>query len=174
MGDRVRILVAALALAGAALPATGQQISRAEVVQALLAFTAEDIEGESWTHADLRGRIVLLDFWATWCAPCLAELPHLKRARERYGDDFEVVGISLDTRSRRDLLSWLARQEVDWPQIHADRGFDDRLAVTFGIDRLPTNLLLDRHGRLRALNVRGERLFVEIERLLAEEAGGNR
>lgn len=148
---------------------SAQQRGRAELYLALLELRAEDLDGTTWTHERLQGRIMLVDFWATWCAPCLVELPFLKRARSRYGDDFEVLGISLDTGSRRALVSWLNRQGVDWPQVHQDRGYDDRIPRAFGIDRLPTNLLLDRHGRLRALNVRGSQLFDEIDRLLEEE-----
>ena len=164
------LLAITLALATAAPTAAAwQEPTRAEIFRALLELRAEDLDGRLWTHERLKGRIVLVDFWATWCAPCLAELPHLKRARALYGDDFEVLGVSLDTLDRRALVSWLSRQAVTWPQVHERGGFDDEIPASFGIDRLPTNFLLDRHGRLRALNVRGERLFVEIERLLRED-----
>lgn len=147
----------------------GQSASRADRYRALLELRVEDLEGRVWTHERLQGRITLVDFWATWCTPCLAELPFLKRATQRYGDDFQIIGISLDTIDRHALTGWLGRQEVDWPQIHQRQGYEDRLPVAFAVDRLPTNLLLDRNGRLRALDVRREQLFVEIDRLLAEE-----
>ena len=163
------ILVSTLALLGTTgVAGAGQQANRAERYRALLELRATDLDGRTWTHDRLQGRIVLVDFWATWCPPCLRELPYLKEARERYGDRFEVVGVSLDTFSRRQLRSWLDRHSIDWPQIHATGGYDDPLALSFGIDRLPTNLLLDRHGRLRAVDVRREQLFVEVDRLLAE------
>ncbi len=154
-------LTLAVSSAGAQAPARND----ARVVRALLALDAEDLSGATWTHANLRGRITLVDFWATWCAPCLRELPFLKRARELYGDEFEVLGVSLDTFSRRELRSWMARQGVEWPQIHASGGYDDELSIAFGIDRLPTNFLLDQAGRLRAVDVRGRDLFIEIEKL---------
>lgn len=137
----------------------------AAVEHALLELQAEDLDGRLWTHADLRGRITLVDFWATWCGPCVRELPFLKRARELYDDEFQILGISLDTFSRGELRAWMAREGVLWPQIHARRGFHDELARAFGIDRLPTNFLLDQEGRVRAMDVRGRDLFIEIEKL---------
>jgi hypothetical protein len=101
----------------------------------------------------------------------LRELPHLKRARakSKYGDGFRVLGISLDRMARQDLNSWLRRHGVEWPQIHAEGGDEDAIALQFGIDRLRTNLLLNRHGRVRALDVRGNDLFVQVDALLAED-----
>ncbi len=163
---RTGLLAVLLALTAlAAPPVAAQSKSSAEVVRALLALHEEDLGGRLWTHAELRGRITLIDFWATWCASSRREMPFLQRARELYGAEFEVIGISLDKSSRRELRAWMRREGMDWPQIHADGGFDDRLAEAFGVDRLPLNFLLDQRGRLRAMNVRGERLFVEIENL---------
>jgi len=169
--------LAALCLALAALPvcvsiassALAQSQSRprndAAVARALLALQAEDLDGKLWTHADLRGRITLVDFWATWCAPCRRELPFLKRARELYGAEFQILGISFDTFSRRELRDWMAQEGVEWPQIHARRSFRGDLASAFRIDRLPTNFLLDQDGHVRTVNVRGRDLFIEIEKL---------
>jgi thiol-disulfide isomerase/thioredoxin len=159
-------IVTLLLLATPPRPAAAQSRSKAEVVRALLALQETDLDGRSWTHAGLRGRITLVDFWATWCAPCRRELPFLKEARERYGDDFQILGVSLDKFSRGELQAWMAREGVDWPQLHARGSYDDPLSRSFGVDRLPLNFLLDASGRLRVVNVRGEQLFVEIENLL--------
>jgi len=158
-------LAAALVCISTASSATAQSQNDAVVARALLALQAEDLDGQLWTHADLRGRITLVDFWATWCAPCRRELPFLKRARELYGAEFQILGISFDTFSRRELRDWMAREGVKWAQIHARRSFRDDLARAFRIDRLPTNFLLDQTGRVRAMNVRGRDLFIEIEKL---------
>ena len=166
----IAAVLLALLLAATSSESLGQQVSRADLYRSLLELRVTDLGGRTWTHERLQGRIVLIDFWATWCAPCLRELPYLQEARERYGDRFEVPGINLDTFLQRQLQSWLDSHAIVWPQVHATGGYDDSIALKFGVYRLPTNLLIDKHGRLRAVDVRREQLFVEVDRLLAEQA----
>ena len=169
---RTRVAPGAVAVVVVALTAgtaaSSQTVDRAHLVRGLIQLDEAGLDGSRWTYGRLRGRIVLVDFWATWCAPCLRELPYLRRARARYGDEFEVLGVSLDTMPSRALAEWARRNDVEWPQIHADGGYDDPLARTFGIDRIPINLLLDPDGRLRDINVRGNALFDAIDRIRAE------
>ncbi len=132
----------------------------------LPAFSATDLDGQRWTAADLRGRVVLLDFWATWCAPCLAELPRLKTLRARHSRaDFEILGISLDVTSRRSFVSWLNRNRIDWPQVHERAGYAANLPRLFGVDRLPRTLVIARDGTIAATDLRGERLAAVIDAL---------
>ena len=121
------------------------------------ALNVVDLHGKRWTANELRDRVVLIDFWATWCAPCLVQIPEFKRLRATYGDRFEVLAISLDSRSRRDLVAWLNRQEVTWPQIHDGRAFSSPSARKFGVAALPASLLVV-NGKVAATNLRGERL----------------
>ncbi len=126
-----------------------------------------DLEGREWTRAELEGRVVLLDFWATWCAPCLAELPHLKQLHERYSDrGFVLLGVALDTIDRRRLRSFLHRQEMRWPQIHETRGTGGEAARAFDVRAVPSTLLVDRSGRIVARDFRGPALEATIETLL--------
>ncbi|HUE88728.1 MAG TPA: TlpA disulfide reductase family protein [Vicinamibacterales bacterium] len=130
------------------------------------ALNVVDLQDKRWTAADLKGRVVLIDFWATWCAPCLAQIPEFKRLRATYGEQFEVLAISLDSRSRRDLVAWLNRQDVAWPQVHDGRAFSSPAARPFGVAALPASLLVV-DGRIAAKNLRGEGL----SRAIAEAFG---
>ena len=123
-----------------------------------------DLNGKRWTAADLRGRVVLIDFWATWCAPCLAQIPELKRLRATYGDRFEVLSISMDSRHRRDLVAWLNRQEVSWPQVHDGRAFSSPAVRSFGVAALPASLLV-MDGKIAAANLRGKALEKAVDYL---------
>lgn len=169
------VLAAVLAVPVPGVPA------HESAARALQAFAATDLDGRTWTVGDLRGRVVLLDFWATWCAPCLAELPRLKRLRERHPrTHFEIIGISLDATSRRSLVAWLNRQRIDWPQVHERAAYAGRLPRLFGIDSLPSTVVVDRAGAVAAVDVRGEALAALIDALVeagrpeARPAGGGR
>ena len=130
-------------------------------------FSALDIAGQRWTAADFRGRVVLIDFWATWCAPCLAELPRLKTLRAKHSRaDFEVLGISLDATSRQSLVSWLNRNRIDWPQVHERAGYAAGVPRLFGVDRLPRTVVIGRDGVIAAVDLRGERLAAAIDALV--------
>ena len=138
-----------------------------ELTRAFASFDASDLGGRRWRPADLAGRVVLLDFWATWCAPCLADVPFLRQARARFPPDrFTIIGVSLDTADRRTLTAWLNRQRVDWPQIWDDRGYDGLLARRFRVDSLPRSVLFDANGRAVAVNLRAERLLITLNQLI--------
>ena len=126
-----------------------------------------DVEGKTWTAEELEGRVVLLDFWATWCAPCLAELPNLRRLQAEHGDDgLVIVGIALDAIDRRGLRSFLLRHGIDWPQVHRPDGVASELARRFAVEAVPVTLLVDRQGRVIARDLRGEALARVVATLL--------
>jgi thiol-disulfide isomerase/thioredoxin len=152
----IAIAVAWLGLATPA-PAQAPYFETRDLQRAVDALDVVDLKGTRWTAADLKARVVLIDFWATWCAPCLAQIPEFKRLRARFGERFEVLAISVDGRSRRDLVAWLNRQEVTWPQVHDGRAFSSPAARPFGVAALPASLLVV-DGRIAATNLRGEQL----------------
>lgn len=126
-----------------------------------------DLDGRRWTADRLRGRVVLIDFWATWCAPCLGELPRLRQLRDRYDRrDFEIIGVMLEAASKRTLVSWLNRNRIDWPQVQERGGYAGSVARAYGVDRLPWTVLIDRDGQVAAIGLRGEPLADRIEELV--------
>jgi thiol-disulfide isomerase/thioredoxin len=150
----------------ATAPAMREEDRLRQLTEAFASFDVRDMEDRRWTAASLRGRIVLLDFWATWCAPCLADIPWYRQIATRSDSRVQVIGISLDTTDRRALVSWLNRQRVDWPQVWDGRGYESLLAEQFGVESLPTSVLVGADGRVVAVNLRGERLVAAIESLI--------
>ncbi len=113
---------------------------------------------------NLRGKVVVLDFWATWCAPCRAEMPKLKALYEKYqAKGLEIIGVSLD-RDEDELTKYVKAQALRWPQAV---GPDARgLAEQWGVEGIPAVFVLDRQGRLHTLNGRGK-----LEKLVPELLG---
>jgi len=128
-----------------------------------LEFTA--VDGRKVNLADLRGQVVLLDFWATWCEPCIEEVPHLVATYEKFrARGFTIVGISLD-QDKTALEKFTKKNKMDWPQFFDGQGWDNELAKRFKIQSIPTMWLLDREGKLADATPRG-RLENAIEKLL--------
>lgn len=164
---RFAAVVTALALVAEPASAQSPYFSRADLQGAVAEFDAVDLEGRRWSGEELKGRVVLLEFWATWCAPCLSQIPLLRELRAQHGPErFEVLGVSLNSSQRRDFIAWVNRQRVSWPQIHDGRAFNGRVARTFGVRALPASVLIDRRGRVVAANLRDQALTRAVDALV--------
>jgi thiol-disulfide isomerase/thioredoxin len=147
-----------------------------------IAFTA--VDGRKVDLKDLRGKVVLIDFWATWCGPCIAELPNVKKVYSAYRDrGFEVVGIALENgklaptdtpeqaaakleAARKILTDFTAKEEMPWPQYFDGKYWKNDFAVQFDIRGIPAMFLLDQTGKVVTTNARGPKLEAEVKRLL--------
>ena len=129
-------------------------------------FTA--IDGKTVDIASLKGKVILIDFWATWCPPCLASLPRVKECYEKYhGKGFEVLGISWDN-DQATLAKFVTEHAVPWPQ-HFE-GSHRRFGEEYGIGGIPYMFLVDKQGRLRfaSASFEGSDFSSEIPKLLVE------
>jgi thiol-disulfide isomerase/thioredoxin len=134
-------------------------------------FRETTLGGNPVEPAALLGKVVVFDFWATWCEPCLEQFPTLRRIDERYGEDVVVLGINLDGAeelSVQKLLEWIERERVPGDHVHDGLGWESRLVKAFGVNEIPFNVVAGPDGSVLAVNEQDRRLEKVVRNALRD------
>ncbi len=132
-------------------------------------FTVETISGKKFTLSEQKEKVILVQFWASWCRPCRAEIPNVKNCYEQFKNKgFDVIGISLD-RNKEDMMEYMESIGIDWNIAFSGKVWEDETAKLYGVNAIPSFWLVDRKGNLRYINIRGEALKKAISELVAEK-----
>jgi peroxiredoxin len=131
-------------------------------------FDEKDVAGNPLSIANYKGKVVLIDFWATWCGPCKAELPNvLKTYQAHHGQGFEIIGISLD-KDGKALTDFTKDKNMTWQQFFDGQYWSNKLAVKYGVNSIPATYLLDGDGKIIGKNLRGPALEAAVSEALAK------
>ena len=132
-------------------------------------FQVKDLEGKPLSIANYKGKVVLIDFWATWCGPCVAELPNVLAAYDKYHKDgFEIIGISLDSDQTK-LEKFIKDKKMTWPQFFDGKGWKNELGQKYGVNSIPATYLLNGEGIIIGENLRGEKLADAVGKALEKK-----
>lgn len=146
-----------------------------EVGQYAIPFSQADTAGKIFSLASLKGKVVLVDFWASWCGPCRAENPNVVSAFHKYKDKgFTVLGVSLDQPGAKER--WMKAIHDDgltWNHVSDLKYWDNEVSKSYGIQAIPQNYLLDKEGKIIGKNLRGEALQIFLKNLFETSSGIN-
>jgi len=138
-----------------------------EVGQKFPGFSEVDLTGNPLSVAAYRGRVTMIDFWATWCPPCRGEMPNVISTYNRYHTQgFDIIGVSLDE-DKDAVVNFTRMQGMGWAQYFDGQGWDNKLAKQYGIRSIPMDYLLDGHGVIIGKELRGDNLMVAVAKAIA-------
>ncbi len=137
-----------------------------KIGEAVPEISLPDVKDSIIKLSSYTGKVVLIDFWASWCAPCRAENPYVVKLYNKYKDKgFEVFGVSLDTK-REAWIKAVRQDKIKFTQVIDNTGWNSKVAEQYFVDQIPTNFLLDRSGKIVAINLDGKELFDKVKSMV--------
>ncbi len=129
-------------------------------------FAVKATTGDELSLDKLKGKVILLDFWASWCIPCRVEMPEVKNIWKKYkNDQFIIIGVNLDDNEKA-FNSYVKREELTWPQYYDGQGWNNTLSRLYQVRGIPHTVLIDERGIVRAVGLRGSKLSSKIGEML--------
>ena len=133
-----------------------------------IAFEVTDLRGKKLTLDQYKGKVVLLDFWATWCGPCKVEMPNVVRTYKKYNPKgFDIVGISLD-QNKTSMENYVKSAGMEWRHHFDGKGWQNGVAMLYKVRFIPATYLIDKKGKIRYRSLRGRQLEDAVKKLLDE------
>lgn len=132
-------------------------------------ISLQDLSGQTLSLSSFKGKVVLLDFWSSWCMPCRKNNPNLVSLYEKFkGEEFEILGVSID-KNKADWKNAIEKDGLTWKQVVDNAGWNAKSTVDYGVDAIPASFLIDQEGIIRGINLEGRELEGAIKKYLGNK-----